>query len=162
MLLLSIFADLFEWRKHIDSQTHLCMFVLSKCLLLSVRTGFRSKQQEGQGLGLVHSLLSGLWMLRCPTLRAFFESLAQWGLFFFLLSSTLFTLVQRKYLSFKKYTAYRSHKPTICLGGANTPVQSRIQAGSLFLLLSGKGNWRDGALPWGPALFELPHAKIAG
>lgn len=122
------------------------MFVPSKCLLLSARTGFRSKQQEGQGLGLVHSLPSGLWMLSCPTLQAFFESLAQGG-FFFLLSSTLFTLVQCKYLSIKKYTAYWSHKPTICLGRANTPVRSRIQAGSLLLPLSGKGNWR-----WGRAM----------
>lgn len=81
MLLLSIFADLFEWRKHIAPQTHLSVFVPSKCLLLSVRTGFRSKQQEGQGLGLVHSLPSGLWMLRCPTLQAFFESLAHGGFF---------------------------------------------------------------------------------
>lgn len=60
MLLLSTFSDLSEWRKHIDSLTHLSMFVPSKCLLLSVRTGFRSQQQEGQGLGLVHSLPSGL------------------------------------------------------------------------------------------------------
>lgn len=60
IFLLSIFADLFEWRKHIASQTHLSIFVLTNCLLLSVRTGFRSKQQEGQGLGLVHSLPSGL------------------------------------------------------------------------------------------------------
>lgn len=122
------------------------MFVPSKCLLLSSGQVLGLSNRKGRVWGLFTPFLqaSECWAV-CPTLQAFFESLAQGG--FFLLSSTLFTLVQCKYLSIKKYTAYWSHKPTICLGRANTPVRSRIQAGSLLLRLSGKGNWR-----WGRAV----------
>lgn len=61
------------------------MFVPSKCLIYLPGQDLGLKR-EGQGLGLIHSPPSGLWMLRCPKLQAFFESLAQ-GDFFHIIYS---------------------------------------------------------------------------
>lgn len=152
MFLLSIFADFFEWRKHTDSQTHLTMFVPSKYLLLFARTGFRSKQQEGLGLGLIHTLPQASECWAVPKLQAFFESLAQGDFFLHYLfwSNANICLLRNTQRSevINPPSAYDEPTP---------PVKSRIQVGSLFLLISGKSNWR-----WGPALFELPHAKMTG
>lgn len=101
-------------------------------------------------------------MLRCPTLQAFFESLAHGDFFFF-----FFFLPRYLLWSNANICLLRNIQPTEVINSpsAYDEPTSLYRAGSRWeacFSCSQEKAIDHEALPWGRALFELPHAKIAG